>query len=90
MPDTCPPDATLDLLPAHLRDVYAWAYLTPRAARLLDKQAVVQAILWGNARRLAGDVLAEVRPGDSVFQPAAVYGGFSRRLAERVGAAGRR
>lgn len=46
-------------------------------------------ILWGNAQRLIGDVLAEVKPGDRVFQPAAVYGNFSRQLAIRTGPPGR-
>lgn len=81
-------DATRDLLPAYLRDVYTWAYLTPWSAGVLDRQFVVQAILWGNAQRLIGDVLAQVRPGDRVFQPAAVYGDFSRQLARRVGPEG--
>jgi ubiquinone/menaquinone biosynthesis C-methylase UbiE len=82
-------DATLDLLPAYLRDVYRWAYLTPWLAGYLDRQIVVQAILWGNAQRLIGDVLAEIKPGDRVFQPAAVYGDFSRQVADRIGPHGR-
>lgn len=82
-------DLSSDLLPDYLRNVYTWAYLTPWTARLLDRQIVVQAILWGNANRLTGDVLAAVRPGDRVFQPAGVYGNFSRQLAGRVGPEGR-
>ena len=76
-------------VPAYLRDVYTWAYLTPRLTRILDRQVVVQAILWGNAQRLIGDVLALVKPGDRIFQPAAVYGSFSRQLADRIGRRGR-
>jgi SAM-dependent methyltransferase len=75
-------------LPAYLRDVYGWAYLTPWLANLLDRQTVVEAILWGNARKLIGDVLAEIGEGQRVFQPAAVYGDFSRRLAKKVGEGG--
>jgi len=77
------------LVPAYLRDVYRWAYLTPWLADWLDRQFVVQTILWGNAQRLIGDVLAEVRPGDRVFQPAAVYGDFSRQVAGKIGRKGR-
>lgn len=77
------------LVPDYLRKVYTWAYLTPWTARLLDHQIVVQAILWGNASRLAREVLNEIRPGDRVFQPAAVYGTFSRELADRIGPRGR-
>jgi SAM-dependent methyltransferase len=84
-------DVTSDamLVPSYLRDVYSWAYLTPRLAGWLDRQVVVQTILWGNAQRLIGDVLAEVKLGDRVFQPAAVYGDFSRQLATKIGVNGR-
>jgi ubiquinone/menaquinone biosynthesis C-methylase UbiE len=93
MPDTCLPDSLLpivpvDLVPAYLRDIYTWAYLTPWTARLLDRQWIVQAILWGNAQTLIDDALAEVKTGDWVLQPASVYGNFSRQLAERVGPQG--
>jgi SAM-dependent methyltransferase len=80
--------AAPDLVPAYLRDVYSWAYLTPRLAGWLDRQVVVQIILWGNAQTLISDVLTEVRPGDRVFQPAAVYGDFSRQVAQKIGPAG--
>ena len=72
-------------VPAYLREVYAWAYLTPAFARVLDRQPVVQAILWGNARRLAARVVSEMQPGWRVLQPAAVYGTFSRQLAAALG-----
>jgi SAM-dependent methyltransferase len=81
-------DARLDLLPAYLQDVYSWAYLTPWLAGWLDRQVVVETILWGNARRLIGDVVTEMKTGDRVFQPAAVYGDFSRQVAARIGLAG--
>ena len=84
-----PVSDTADLLPAYLRDTYNWAYLTPWLAGLLDRQLVVQTILWGNAQKLIDDTLAEIAPGQSVFQPAAVYGDFSRQLAGKVGRAGR-
>lgn len=76
-------------LPAYLREVYAWAYLRPVIAALLDRQSVVEAILWGNAHRLIARVLAEMQPGWRVLQPAAVYGTFSRQLAAALGPTGR-
>ena len=76
-------------IPDYLSNVYTWAYLTPWLTGILDRQAVVQAILWGNAQRLIGDVLAAVKPGDRIFQPAAVYGTFSRQLAGQIGRQGR-
>jgi SAM-dependent methyltransferase len=39
-------------IPAYLREVYGWAYLNRTNARLLDRDAVVSAILLGNNRRL--------------------------------------
>jgi SAM-dependent methyltransferase len=80
---------TANPIPDYLRNVYAWAYLTPWLTGFLDRQVVVQAILWGNAQRLIRDVLTAVKPGDRIFQPAAVYGSFSRQLAEQIGRHGR-
>lgn len=81
-------DTSFELIPDYLRNVYTWAYLTPWLTRILDRQVVVQSILWGNAQRLIGDVLAQVNPGERVFQPAAVYGDFSRQIARQVGPRG--
>jgi SAM-dependent methyltransferase len=85
---TSPPMPAIPI-PDYLSNVYTWAYLTPWLTGVLDRQAVVQAILWGNAQRLIGDVLAAVKPGDRIFQPAAVYGTFSRQLAGQIGRQGR-
>ncbi len=76
-------------MPDYMRDVYTWAYLRPRIARLLDRQAVVAAILWGNDRRLEQAVLDELRAGQRVLQPACVYGDFSAKLAAFLGPRGR-
>ena len=67
-------------VPTYLREVYSWAYLTPSLAKVLDRQSVVEAILWGNARRLVARVVSEIEPGWRVLQPAAVYGNLSREL----------
>jgi ubiquinone/menaquinone biosynthesis C-methylase UbiE len=56
---------------------------------VLDRPAVVSAILWGNARRLMDSAVTEFAPGSHVLQTACVYGDFSARLARRVGPAGR-
>jgi SAM-dependent methyltransferase len=87
--DRSSPQLTGNPIPDYLRNVYAWAYLTPWLTGLLDRQVVVQTILWGNAQRLIRDVLAAVKSGDRIFQPAAVYGSFSRQLAEQIGRHGR-
>ncbi|WP_332675680.1 rhodoquinone biosynthesis methyltransferase RquA [Aromatoleum sp.] len=75
-------------IPKYLSRTYTWAYLNPRTLGLLDRPAVVSAILWGNANRLMRDAVAEFSAGQCVLQAACVYGAFSRMLAERVGASG--
>ncbi len=88
-----PPRATLDaappVLPGYLRDIYSWAYLRRGSVWLLDRLPVVDAILWGNYRRLQRLALAEMRPGQTVLQPACVYGDLSPRIAEFLGPRGR-
>jgi len=76
-------------LPSYLRDIYGWAYLDPRNARLLDHEAVVNTLLWGNSGRLRRALLAEITPGDRVLQAAHVYGRLIPDLAKTVGPAGR-
>lgn len=76
-------------LPAYLRDVYGWAYLDPRNARLLDNEAVVNTLLWGNSGRLRRALLAEIAAGDRVMQAAHVYGRLIPDLAKTIGPAGR-
>ncbi len=76
-------------LPGYLREVYSWAYLRPGSVWLLDRLPVVDAILWGNYRRLQRLALAEMRPGQTVLQPACVYGDLSPRIAELLGPRGR-
>jgi ubiquinone/menaquinone biosynthesis C-methylase UbiE len=76
-------------LPAYLRETYHWAYLNPRNVRLLDRESIVAAILWGNHRRLRRAAFAELQPGRRVLQPACVYGAFSPALARHLGPRGR-
>jgi SAM-dependent methyltransferase len=78
-------DAAQPAVPAYLTDTYAWAYMRPAALRLLDRPLVVSAILWGNYRRLLHEVLAELRPGLRVYQPACVYGDFSPQIVRLLG-----
>lgn len=72
-------------IPNYLRDTYTWAYLRPSSVRLLDRFIVVNTILWGNYPRLLRAALAELRPGQRVYQPACVYGDFSSQVLEVLG-----
>jgi SAM-dependent methyltransferase len=82
--DSAPPP-----VPDYLKDTYTWAYLHPAVVKLLDRPLVVSAILWGNYRRLLRATLAELRPGQRVYQPACVYGDFSLEVARVLGPGGR-
>jgi ubiquinone/menaquinone biosynthesis C-methylase UbiE len=78
-----------DLVPDYLSGPYAWAYLNRRNACFLDRDAVVNAILLGNHRRLRHSVLSEVTAGEKILQAAHVYGRLIPELARRVGPRGR-
>ena len=75
-------------IPDYLQEVYRWAYLDARNAKFLDREWVVNTILWGNAKRLRQAVLSEVKPGSKVLQVAHVYGKLIPELAARVGSKG--
>jgi ubiquinone/menaquinone biosynthesis C-methylase UbiE len=77
-----------DGVPAYLRDIYSWAYLSPIGRAIFDHPPVVSAILWGNYHRLIRWVEDEIRPGDRMLQIASVYGEFSPRMARAVGPEG--
>lgn len=93
MPDGQQPHKIAELdetqVPGYLRDTYAWAYLSEFGTRFFDRQSIVNAILWGNASRLCRWACKEITAGNHVLQPAAVYGNFSRILAQTVGPTGR-
>lgn len=80
-----PTPGAVPLVPDYLRDVYRWAYIDPRNVRLLDRNIVVSAILWGNNQRLQRITFGEFEPGQRVLQAAHVYGDVVPNLARRVG-----
>ena len=86
-PQTLP--LTGKTLPDYLVATYHWAYLSPLGLAVFDHPAMVSAILWGNSRRLQRAAFAEIQPGQTVLQPACVYGDFSSRLARHLGPSGR-
>jgi ubiquinone/menaquinone biosynthesis C-methylase UbiE len=77
-------------IPAYLRETYPWAYLTPRAVRVFERQWLVNLILWGQFARLrdaALDALASAL-GGQVLQVACVYGNLTPRLVQRLAPGG--
>jgi ubiquinone/menaquinone biosynthesis C-methylase UbiE len=82
------PHATAPEIPAYLQEVYYWAYINPRNVKLLDREIVVRTILWQQHRKLQKLAFAEIQPGQSVLQPASVYGSFAPNLAAHIGPRG--
>ncbi len=88
--DSCQPSRRREApeIPGYLREVYGWAYLNPTNAWLLDRDAVVSAILLGNNRRLRRALLSEIAAGQRVLHVAHVYGRLIAEIAETVGRTG--
>lgn len=75
-------------IPWYMEEIYWWAYMRPASITIFDHLPVVSLILFGNYNRLKRTAAAEITPGQSVLQPACVYGDVSSVLAEKVGASG--
>jgi ubiquinone/menaquinone biosynthesis C-methylase UbiE len=76
-------------IPRYLSQAYWWAYVHPNAVHLFERDWLVNAILFGNYRRLRDAALSELSgPGGAVqgrtLQVACVYGNLTRRLQQRL------
>ena len=71
-------------LPDYMWNVYDWAYLNPRNVWLLDREAIVSLILWGNNKRLKRALLEEIDPAATVLQAAHVYGSLIPEIAAKL------
>jgi len=86
-----PPSAAVEpQVPHYLNAHYWWAYVNPDAVKLLDRQWLVNLMLWGNYARLRDAVLEEM--GDALpgrtLQVACVYGDLTSRLSARAAVGG--
>ncbi len=72
--------------PDYLMRHYWWAYAHPRSVQIFDRAWVINAILFGNYRRLGRSAIAEfdANPLGKVLQVACVYGDLSPKLAKRA------
>lgn len=70
--------------PVYLKDVYTWSYLNPKNVARLDRNLVVNTLLFGNAHRLIKSYLAEVPAGSNMLQIAHVYGDMIIKLAQKI------
>lgn len=67
-------------IPDYLRDVYWWAYVLPFSIYALDRQYLVNLVLWGNANALRDAALRDLAPYGRTLQVACVYGNFTPSL----------
>ncbi|PIE83306.1 MAG: methyltransferase [Candidatus Contendobacter odensis] len=89
-PDADRECSTTAQIPEYLQQTYWWAYLHPAGVRLFERQWLVNLILWGNFTRLRDMALEEMGSvvDGKVLQVACVYGNFTERLMQRLGANG--
>jgi len=78
-----------ELIPSYLEETYWWAYTHPNAVWFWERQALVDAILWGNFNCLKQSAINEVHslPHSNtlnVSQIACVYGNFSMDLVSAI------
>ncbi len=80
------PVASDPALPDYLVRYYAWAYLWPAAVWFFDHQPIINAILFGNYRRIMDATLRLLAPRGAgrTLQIAGVYGELTPTLARHI------
>ena len=75
-----------DVLPDYLVRHYDWAYLWPVSVWFFDHQPIINAILFGQYRRIMDETmrLMETKRAGRTLQIAGVYGELTPKLARRV------
>lgn len=81
--------ATAYVVPKYLNDGYWWAYVNPMAIRALDRQYLVNMVLWGHATLLQDTVFDGIGDANGsihgrTLQIACVYGNFTEKLMRRM------
>jgi ubiquinone/menaquinone biosynthesis C-methylase UbiE len=73
-------------LPDYLVRFYDWAYLWPVSVWFFDHQPIINAILFGNYRRIMNETLRLMEPASAgkTLQIAAVYGELTPTIARHV------
>jgi len=77
--------ASVDGIPLYLIEHYAHAYLSPLGTRVFDIQVVINAILFGQYRKLMRAMLGFLGPGseEPVLQLSCVYGELTQILVRQ-------
>ncbi len=85
-PLTLPALASAPALPDYLVRHYAWAYLWPVSIWFFDHQPIINAILFGNYRRIMNETLRlmDLDRAGRTLQIAGVYGELTPSLAKKI------
>ena len=76
------------IIPDYMKQVYSFWYLNPKNVPRLDREVIVNTLLWGHAEKLEGVVVDSIRPGNRVLQGGATYGNLTTKAAVAVGKEG--
>ncbi len=76
----------LDGMPVYLARHYWWAYLWPAAVWFFDHQPIINAILFGQYKKLMRATMTRLpnAAGESILQLTCVYGELTPKLIEAI------
>lgn len=75
-------------VPDYMEKIYTWCYVKPKNVKMLDRQAVVQTILFGYFQPLANMVCSELKPGQKLLQCGSTYGKLIATVSKKLGPEG--
>lgn len=75
-------------VPDYMEKIYTWCYVKPKNVKMLDRQLVVQAILFGYFQPLANMVCEELKPGQKLLQCGSTYGRLIETVSKKLGPTG--
>ena len=75
-------------VPDYMEKIYTWCYVKPKNVKMLDRQLVVQAILFGYFQPLANMVCTELKPGMKLLQCGSTYGKLVATVSKTLGPEG--
>jgi SAM-dependent methyltransferase len=67
-------ESSHSFLPEYLRKHYWWAYINPTMIQILDRQWLVDIVLWGNFTKLRDAALSSLRSPSQLMSPALIHG----------------